>query len=132
MFLTQGDRSIHLSSEMIHKGTRSKPTTHEELAGTKIKQGLLPRIKHSMNNEMQRELELLEKNNAAMRKEMDSYLYQNKVLAKKLKELKIIEFNNQNQLKNVKRIDETKRKVEVLEEKLRRIKNQYAYSLLQQ
>lgn len=63
---------------------------------------------------------------------MDSYLYQNKVLAKKLKELKIIEFNNQNQLKNVKRIDETKRKIEIMDDKLRRIKNQYAYSLLQQ
>jgi hypothetical protein len=45
---------------------------------------------------------------------MDSYLYMNKVLAKKLKELKIIEFNNMNQVKNVKRIDETKKKIETL------------------
>jgi predicted nucleic acid-binding Zn-ribbon protein len=63
---------------------------------------------------------------------MDSYLYMNRTLAKRLKELKIIEFNNMNQVKNVKRIDETKRKIETLEEKLKKIKNQYAYSLLQQ
>jgi hypothetical protein len=56
----------------------------------------------------------------------------NRTLAKRLKELKIIEFNNMNQVKNVKRIDETKRKIETLEEKLKKIKNQYAYSLLQQ
>jgi len=31
---------------------------------------------------------------------MDSYLYKNKVLAKRLKELKIIQFNNQSQFKN--------------------------------
>lgn len=58
-----------------------------------------------MNNEMQRELEALEKNNASMRREMDAYLYANRVLAKKLKELKVIELNNMSQVKNVRKID---------------------------
>jgi hypothetical protein len=69
-----------------------------DLNGTK--QGLLPRIKQNVNKEMMKELEELEKNNESIRKEMDSYLYKNKILAKRLKELKIIQYNNQSQLKN--------------------------------
>lgn len=42
----------------------------------------------------------MEKNNEGIRKEMDAYLYKNKILAKRLKELKIIQYNNQSQLKN--------------------------------
>ena len=42
---------------------------------------------------------------------MDNYLYKNKVLAKKLKELKIIQQNNNNQAKNEKKISETKKKI---------------------
>lgn len=53
---------------------------------------------------MMKELEELEKNNESIRKEMDSYLYKNKILAKRLKELKIIQYNNQSQLKNEKKI----------------------------
>lgn len=39
-----------------------------------------------------------------MRKEVDGYLYKNKALAKKLKELKIIQQNSNNQAKNEKKI----------------------------
>lgn len=131
VFVTQHDKSYHTNTVEI-KGPKRKPTTHEELSSSKIKQGLLPRIKHSMNNEMQRELEALEKNNANMRKEMDSYLYMNKVLAKKLKELKIIELNSLGQARNVRKAEETKKKIDSLEEKLSKVKHQYAYSLLQQ
>lgn len=42
---------------------------------------------------------------------MDSYLYKNKILAKRLKELKIIQYNNQSQLKNEKKIEEKKQKI---------------------
>jgi hypothetical protein len=74
-----------------------------DLSGTK--QGLLPRIKQNVNKEMMRELEDLEKNNVMIRRELDSYLYKNKILAKRLKELKIIQYNNQSQLKNEKKIE---------------------------
>ena len=52
-----------------------------------------------------KELDDLEKNNAQIRKEVDSYLYKNKVLAKKLKELKIIQHNNASQMKTAKKIE---------------------------
>ena len=58
-----------------------------------------------------KQLEELEKNNESIRREMDSYLYKNKILAKRLKELKIIQYNNQSQLKNEKKIEEKKQKI---------------------
>ena len=58
-----------------------------------------------------KQLEELEKNNESIRKEMDSYLYKNKILAKRLKELKTIQYNNQSQLKNQKKIEEKKQKI---------------------
>ena len=64
---------------------------------------------------MMKELEELEKNNESIRKEMDSYLYKNKILAKRLKELKIIQYNNQSQLKNEKKIEEKKQKISEIE-----------------
>lgn len=79
---------------------------------SKLRQeGLLPRIKQNVNEEMIGELSELEKNNALMRKEVDGYLYKNKALAKKLKELKIIQQNSNNQAKNEKKIGETKKKI---------------------
>ncbi len=39
-----------------------------------------------------------------MRKEVDNYLFKNKILAKKLKELKIIQQNSNNHQKNHKKI----------------------------
>ena len=62
---------------------------------------------------------------------MDSYLYKNKILAKRLKELKIIEYNNQSQLKNERKIEEKKNKISEIEEKIEKVKYQYAYSLLE-
>ena len=62
---------------------------------------------------------------------MDSYLYKNKILAKRLKELKIIEYNNQSQLKNERKIEEKKNKIFEIEEKIEKVKYQYAYSLLE-
>lgn len=58
-----------------------------------------------------KELEELEKNNESIRKELDAYLYKNKILAKRLKELKIIQYNNQSQLKNEKKTEERKQKI---------------------
>lgn len=46
-----------------------------------------------------------------MRKEVDSYQYKNKVLAKRLKELKIIQFNNTNKMNNEKKLHELKEKI---------------------
>ena len=60
---------------------------------------------------MMKELEELEKNNESIRKELDAYLYKNKILAKRLKELKIIQYNNQSQLKNEKKTEERKQKI---------------------
>lgn len=77
------------------------------------------------------QLDELDKNNATMRKEVDNYLYRNKVLAKRLKELKIIQQNNTNQVKNEKKINETKTKIEQIEGKIDKVKYQYAYSLLE-
>ena len=77
-----------------------------------------------------KELEDLEKNNVSIRRDLDSYLYKNKILAKRLKELKIIQYNNQSQLKNEKKIEEKKRKITEIEEKIEKVKYQYAYSLL--
>jgi hypothetical protein len=82
------------------------------LVTSKSRQGLLPRIKQSVNTSMMRELEDLEKNNAQIRKNMDTYLYKNKILAKRLKELKIIQYNNKSQLKNEKKIQEKKVKIQ--------------------
>ena len=62
---------------------------------------------------------------------MDNYLYKNKVLAKKLKELKIIQQNNNNEVKNEKKITETKKRISELEGKIEKVKYQYAYSLLE-
>ena len=62
---------------------------------------------------------------------MDSYLYKNKILAKRLKELKIIQYNNQSQLKNEKKIDDKKKKINEIEDKIEKVKFQYAYSLLE-
>ena len=62
---------------------------------------------------------------------MDSYLYKNKILAKRLKELKIIEYNNQSQLKNERKIEEKKGRIAEIEEKIEKVKYQYAYSLLE-
>ncbi len=42
---------------------------------------------------------------------MDTYIYKNKILAKRLKELKIIQFNNKSQLKNEKKIQEKKERI---------------------
>lgn len=81
------------------------------LTTSKSKQGLLPRIKQTVNTSMMKELEELEKNNAQLRKNMDTYIYKNKILAKRLKELKIIQFNNKSQLKNEKKIQEKKEKI---------------------
>lgn len=55
------------------------------VTGKSRQEGLLPRIKQNVNDEMIGELSELEKNNAMMRKEVDNYLYKNKALAKKLK-----------------------------------------------
>ncbi len=74
------------------------------LTTSKSRQGLLPRIKQSVNTSMMRELEELEKNNAQIRKNMDTYIYKNQILAKRLKELKIIQYNSKSQLKNEKKI----------------------------
>jgi hypothetical protein len=60
-------------------------------------------------------LEELEKNNENIRRDLDSYLYKNKILAKRLKELKIIQYNNQSQLKNEKKIEEKKQKIAEIE-----------------
>lgn len=97
LFITAetGDYSRLLHS--FHKKGGKQGSTCE-LGGSK--QGLLPRIKQNVNREMMKELEELEKNNEGIRKEMDAYLYKNKILAKRLKELKIIQYNNQSQLKN--------------------------------
>ncbi len=46
---------------------------------------------------------------------MDAYLYKNKILAKRLKELKIIQYNNQSQLKNEKKIEEKRGKIAEIE-----------------
>lgn len=62
---------------------------------------------------------------------MDAYLYKNKILAKRLKELKIIQYNNQSQLKNEKKIEEKRAKIAEIEEKIERVKYQYAFSLLE-
>ena len=62
---------------------------------------------------------------------MDSYLYKNKILAKRLKELKIIEYNNHSQLKNERKIEEKKNKISEIEDKIEKVKYQYAYSLLE-
>lgn len=101
LFITaeNGDYSRLLHS--FHK--KNNKASVCDLNGTK--QGLLPRIKQNANKEMMKELEELEKNNESIRKEMDSYLYKNKILAKRLKELKIIQYNNQSQLKNEKKIE---------------------------
>ena len=64
---------------------------------------------------MIKELEDLEKNNVSIRRELDAYLYKNKILAKRLKELKIIQYNNQSQLKNEKKIEEKKKKITEIE-----------------
>jgi len=64
----------------------------------------LPRIKQNVNKDIMNELGDLEKNNALMRREVDNYLFMNKNLAKKLKELKIIQQNNNNTQKNQKKI----------------------------
>ncbi|MCB0369754.1 MAG: hypothetical protein KDD45_10025 [Bdellovibrionales bacterium] len=64
-----------------------------------------------MNKEMMKELDELEKNNVSIRRDLDAYLYKNKILAKRLKELKIIQYNNQSQLKNEKKIEEKKKKI---------------------
>ena len=61
------------------------------------------------------QLSELEKNNSLMRKQVDNYLYKNKALAKKLKQLKIIQQNSNNQAKNQKKISETKKKISELE-----------------
>lgn len=55
------------------------------MSNSKSRQGLLPRIKESVNSSMIKELQELEKNNAQIRKNMDTYLYKNKILAKRLK-----------------------------------------------
>ena len=62
-----------------------------------------------------KELEQLQKNNVSIRRQLDSYLYKNKILAKRLKELKIIQYNNQSQLKNEKKIEEKKKKIAQIE-----------------
>ncbi len=62
-----------------------------------------------------KELEELEKNNQSIRKQMDSYLYKNQILAKRLKELKIIQYNNHSQLKNEKKIQDKKHKISEIE-----------------
>lgn len=64
---------------------------------------------------MIKQLEELEKNNENIRRDLDSYLYKNKILAKRLKELKIIQYNNQSQLKNEKKIEEKKQKIAEIE-----------------
>ena len=81
------------------------------LATSKSRQGLLPRIKQSVNTSMMKQLEELQKNNAIIRKNVDTYIYKNKILAKRLKELKIIQYNNKSQLKNEKKIQEKKEKI---------------------
>lgn len=66
-----------------------------------------------------------------MRRQVDNYLFLNKNLAKKLKELKIIQMNNNNQQKNFKKISEAKARINQLEQKIEKVKGMYAYSLLQ-
>lgn len=78
---------------------------------TKSSHGLLPRIKQRVNNEMLGELNELEKNNVAIRREMDSYLYKNRQLAKKLKELKIIQHSGLSQAKNEQKMHEKRQKI---------------------
>jgi hypothetical protein len=78
-----------------------------------------------------KELEELEKNNAQLRKNMDTYIYKNKILAKRLKELKIIQYNNKSQLKNEKKIQEKKEKIKEIEAKIEKVKYMYANSLLE-
>lgn len=95
---------------MLHsfnKKKRKQLFNESELSlTTKTRQeGLLPRIKQNINHEMIGELSELEKNNAMMRREVDNYLYKNKALAKKVKELKIIQENRNNEAKNEKKID---------------------------
>lgn len=82
-----------------------------KLSTSKSKQGLLPRIKQTVNTSMIKELEQLEKNNAQLRKNIDTYIYKNKILAKRLKELKIIQYSNRSQLKNEEKIQEKKEKI---------------------
>jgi hypothetical protein len=101
------------------------------LTTSKSRQGLLPRIKQSVNTSMMKELEELEKNNAQLRKNMDTYIYKNKILAKRLKELKIIQYNNKSQLKNEKKIQEKKEKIKEIEAKIEKVKYMYANSLLE-
>jgi hypothetical protein len=101
------------------------------LSTSKSRQGLLPRIKQSVNTSMMKELEELEKNNAQLRKNMDTYIYKNKILAKRLKELKIIQYNNKSQLKNEKKIQEKKEKIKEIEAKIEKVKYMYANSLLE-
>lgn len=87
-------------------------------ASSSNKEGMLPRIKQNINKEMIRELEELEKNNSNMRKEVDAFQYKNRVLAKRLKELKIIQFNNTNKLNNEKKMQEFKDKIREYENKI--------------
>ena len=99
-------------STLLHSFHKKKGKASEcDLSGTK--QELLPRIKQNVNKEMMKQLEDLEKNNVSIRRDLDAYLYKNKVLAKRLKELKIIQYNNQSQLKNEKKIEEKKKKIAV-------------------
>ena len=97
MFITAENNADY--SSLLHSFHKKKgKSTNCDLNGSK--QGLLPRIKQNVNKEMMKELEDLEKNNVSIRRDLDSYLYKNKILAKRLKELKIIQYNNQSQLKN--------------------------------
>ena len=117
VFITAENQTYDEYSSLLHsmnKKRKKQIFTENDLNMTakSRQEGLLPRIKQNGNKEMMGELDELEKNNGVMRREVDNYLYKNKVLAKRLKELKIIQQNNNNQAKNEKKIVETKKKIE--------------------
>lgn len=91
MFITAEDqRDNNQTQSCLNLFAKKKKKNHDidqsiVMSTSKSRQGLLPRIKESVNSSMMKELEELEKNNAQIRKNMDTYLYKNKILAKRLK-----------------------------------------------
>lgn len=90
VFITAENQTYDEYSSLLHsmnKKRKKQIFTENDLNMTakSRQEGLLPRIKQNVNKEMMGELDELEKNNGVMRREVDNYLYKNKVLAKRLK-----------------------------------------------
>jgi hypothetical protein len=93
LFITENDgqnNTLNQSQSCMNLFNKKRKMNKEidesmNLTTSKSRQGLLPRIKQSVNTSMMKELEELEKNNGQLRKNMDTYIYKNKILAKRLK-----------------------------------------------